>query len=134
MDVLRSATKLRSGDNALFIARRSAWTYNTSGSVGAGYGVYAGEIGELVLNDPRKQVVTLKYAGGGFGPGIGVKLPKAINRILRDVLEHELSGSVGPLSFDSSGTVFVTRWCSHEELTKSTLRVAACSARSTSPS
>ncbi len=103
----------------MLFGHKSAWTYQTSGSVGAGYGIYAGEAGELVLNDPSGKQVTLKYAGGGLGPGIGVKLPKALNRLLRNFLQHELSGSVGPLSFNSSGQIYVTNWCPHQELTRS---------------
>ena len=118
----------------MLFGHKSAWTYQTSGSVGAGYGIYAGEAGELVLNDPAGKQVTLKYAGGGLGPGIGVKLPKALNRLLRNFLQHELSGSVGPLSFNSSGQIYVTNWCPHKELTRSDFSGGCIFAKSTSPS
>ena len=62
----------------MFVAEQSKWTYKTSGSLGAGYGIYAAEAGELVLIDPGGQEVTLKYGGAGVGPGIGLKLPKAV--------------------------------------------------------
>ena len=104
----------------MFVARKSAWTYTTSGSMGAGYGIYAAEIGELVLKNPTGQEVKLKYGGAGIGPGIGVKMPKAaprlIKRFVEEFAERELSGGVGPFSFTSSGTIYVTRWCTHPDL------------------
>ena len=110
----------------MFVAERSRWTYDTSGSVGAGYGIYAGEIGELVLKDPQGHEVDLKYGGGGVGPGIGVKLPKVakrfVQRFMDDFVGHEMSGGVGPFSFTSSGTVYRTRWCQHDELTREDLQ------------
>ena len=51
-----------------------------------------------------------------------MKLPKAatkvIQRLLKDFVERELSGGVGPFSFASSGTIYVTRWCDHPDLTR----------------
>ena len=76
----------------------------------------------LDVKDPAAKEVKLKYGGAGLGPGIGVKLPKAASRIIQrfivDFVEREMSGSVGPLSFASSGTIYVTRWCNHPELTR----------------
>lgn len=120
----------------MFIAEKSRWTYETSGSLGAGYGIYAGEIGELVLKDPDGNEVKLKYGGGGVGPGIGVKVPKSVGRFVQrfisNFVERELSGGVGPFSFTSSGTIYRTRWCPHPELQHDDLGAAACLERSIS--
>ncbi len=105
-----------------FLGRRSAWTWKTSESLNGGYGIYAAEKGDLILVDPDGQQVDLSYGGFGVGPGIGVKLPKAVVRWLKGQIERELSGGIGPLSFNSSGTIFLTVWCQHPELTRDDFR------------
>ena len=108
----------------MFLGHRSAWKYETSGGAGGSWGVYAGETGQIVLDDPAGKQVTFTYAGFGIGPGLGVRLPWGVSGLIGKIIARELAGGASTFAMPSSGDVFVTRWCNSDELTEDDFRGA----------
>jgi hypothetical protein len=93
--------------------RESNWKYETWGSAGLSYLIFAGTIGELHLKDPTGHIIQFNYAGAGFG--LGPKLPKWMKG---------LTGSAAPSSFESSvwaNTLYISPNFTGDELTKDDL-------------
>lgn len=101
------------------IKRQSAWSWNTSGTGGAGLGLVAASGGAVVLNDPAKQVQRFHYAAGGVGLSAGIrKIPKIGKIVDPRSLSNRGGGNVAPEFFTNHGTVYVMDGCSRDELVR----------------
>src|SRR5262249_28500662 len=87
--------------------RESNWKYETWGSGGLSFGLFAATAGELHLKDPAGKLVKFKYVGAGVGIS-APKLPK-------------WTGNLGPSEFHSSAyrnTLYILPHFKGTELTR----------------
>lgn len=101
------------------VKKESAWTFNTSGTGGAGLGFFAGSGGVVVLNDPGQQVQRFHYGAGGVGLSAGIrKIPKIGKIIDPRGLSNRGGGNVAPERFWNHGSVYVMDGCRGDDLTR----------------
>ena len=101
------------------IKKESAWTFNTSGTGGAGLGFVVASGGEIVLNDPAKKAVRFHYGGVGAGLSIGLKKVPKLGRFMDPRGLSEMGGGVlAPESFPNHGVVYALSGCPGADLTK----------------
>ena len=103
------------------IRKKSAWTFNTSGTGGIGIEFVAASGGTVVLDDPKGTTRNFRYAAGGVGVSAGIrKIPKIGKLDTRKLdprgLSDHYGGNVAPKSFWNHGVVYVMDGCRADEL------------------
>lgn len=104
------------------VRKRSAWTFNTSGTGGVGLELVAASGGTVVLNDPGGQVRNFHYAAAGIGLSAGIrKIPKIgkldTSRVDPRGFSDHGGGNLAPQAFWNHGAVYVMDGCAHDDLT-----------------
>ena len=94
--------------------RESAWKFDGCSSGGLSFGVVAATKGELEFIDPSGRKVIFSYIAAGLGVGVGLK---SVSKVLPDV-----SGSVAPSSYWSTGKLYILPGVTKNELTSDDLQ------------
>ena len=79
--------------------------------------------GEIELDDPKGDLVKLRYGSAGVGLGFGFKLPKVGKlEIKPERLGKVVTGTVAPTFAPNTGQLYMTDFFKGDELTKDDLR------------
>lgn len=112
---------------ALTVRKWSAWTYDTSWSLGGGGGPVAGEMGEICLFDPAHTRRSFKYAVAGLGASSSIKLtlPFKLKLELPKLRGVELAGAGAAQFFYSAGRIGIVESFDGDELAEDDVRGVA---------
>ncbi len=115
--------------SGLSIARKSAWTFNTSGTGGLGIEFVAVSGGTVVLDDPSGKETRFRYGAGGGGLSLGIrKIPKIgrldTSKIDSRGLSNRFSANIAPEPFWNHGAVYILNGFRGAELTREDFRGA----------
>ena len=115
-----------------FSGHRSAWTFETSGTGGVGFGFFAMSGGEIKLYDPKKGEHAFWFGGAGGGLSVGVgkiigmlaklgkftRLAQIVGKLDPKDIGSRRAVSAAPEWLSNHGVVFALAGCGGPDLTE----------------